>query len=204
MPAPLPNTSPQPKAVRSMTGFASVRRQTSAGELTVILRSVNHRGLDLHFYLGGEFAIFENGLRTLLKEKLGRGHVEVRLSIGALPDAERTGYNRALLEKHLLAFREANIEFGLDSTPDLNRLLSLPGVLENGREARNLDESFGTELMAAMSECAAELNAFREREGQALVGAIREELASVIAHSATIVALRSQALPRFAARLRER
>jgi len=58
--------------------------------------------------------------------------------------------------------------------------------------------------MAAMSECAAELNAFREREGQALVGAIREELASVVAHSATILALRSQALPRFAARLRER
>ena len=61
-----------PAPIRSMTGYALHRRETSAGELTVSLRSVNHRGLDLHFYLGSEFAPFENALRTLLKERLGR------------------------------------------------------------------------------------------------------------------------------------
>src|SRR3954451_16200429 len=101
-----------------MTGYALVRRGTSSGGWTCSLRSVNGRGLDLHFYLPGEFAGLENSLRTVLKEKLGRGHVEVRLSLEAQPGLDRASYNKASLERLLLAFRDANAEFGLDSAPD--------------------------------------------------------------------------------------
>ncbi len=70
-----------------MTGYALVRRETPAGELTVSLRSVNHRGLDLHFHHIGELAIFENACRALLKQQISRGHVEVRLSFAKEEDA---------------------------------------------------------------------------------------------------------------------
>ncbi len=78
-----------------MTGYALVRRETSAGELTCSLRSVNGRGLDLHFYFPAEFAGFENSLRGLLKQKIGRGHLEVRLSLASQPGSERALYNKA-------------------------------------------------------------------------------------------------------------
>src|SRR5207245_638270 len=105
---------------RSMTGYARVRKQTSAGELTVSLRSVNGSSLDLHFHLGSELGPFENDIRTLVKEKIGRGHVEVRLTLGQGVNGQKVAYNRSLLASRLEAFRQANQEFGLNSVPDLN------------------------------------------------------------------------------------
>ena len=64
-----------------MTGYARIRRDTPLGQLAVSLRSVNHRGLDLHFHTHSEFAPFENAIRSLLKQQIGRGHVEVRASL---------------------------------------------------------------------------------------------------------------------------
>ncbi len=64
-----------------MTGYAQIREQTSAGELTISLRSVNHRGLDLHFHQSSDLGIFENAMRAFLKQHIARGHVEIRVSL---------------------------------------------------------------------------------------------------------------------------
>src|SRR5581483_1485439 len=89
-----------------MTGFASVRTQTSEGELAVSLRSVNHRGLDIHFHGGNEFAAFENEVRGLLKEHIARGHVEVRFSLDRPTSGSRLVLNRAALGSYIAAFRD--------------------------------------------------------------------------------------------------
>ncbi len=187
-----------------MTGYALVRQGTSAGELTCSLRSVNGRGLDLHFYLAGEFATFENSLRALLKEKIRRGHVEVRLSLASQSASERASYNKPLFENLLLAFREANAEFGLQSIPDLNFLLGLPGVLDTSRQPVALGEGFGTEVLQAMACCADELNQYREREGSALVAAILSELRSLEESAGSMSAIRQDVVPQLSARLQER
>jgi uncharacterized protein (TIGR00255 family) len=187
-----------------MTGYALVRQATSAGELTCSLRSVNGRGLDLHFYLAGEFAAFENSLRSMLKEKIRRGHLEVRLSLASQSGSERATYNKPLLEKLLEAFREANAEFGLQSTPDLNVLLGLPGVLDAARQPVALGENFGAEVLQAMSSCAEELNQYREREGTALVAAIIAELRSLEEIAKSMSTIRQDVVPHLSARLQER
>jgi len=56
------------RPIRSMTGYA--RASCDMGEIAVTLRSVNHRGLDLHFHLAPEFDPHENLLRAALKESL--------------------------------------------------------------------------------------------------------------------------------------
>ncbi len=187
-----------------MTGYALVRQETSAGELTASLRSVNHRGLDLHFHLPAEFAPFENALRSLLKERLARGHVEVRLLLNSLSQNDRGHYNRELLKRYLTAFRQAADEFGLNAQPDLNTFLALPGILENGRDTKSLPSSFGEEALAVMAACADELNAYREREGRELQNAISSELDGLDQSASQIVAVRADAAPQFALRLRER
>lgn len=187
-----------------MTGYALVRQETTAGELTCSLRSVNGRGLDLHFYIPGEFAAFENSLRAVFKEKIGRGHLEVRLSLSSQPGAERALYNKALLEKFVLAFREANAEFGLQSAPDLNVLLGLPGVLEPSRQPGPLGDDFGTEVLEAAASCADELNTYREREGAALLEAITAELRSLEDSVTAMDALRGEIVPYLTIRLQER
>jgi uncharacterized protein (TIGR00255 family) len=192
-------------AVRSMTGFAQVRRQTDAGELSVSLRSVNHRGLDLHFHLGTEFLQFESAMRTLLKERIGRGHVEIRALFNRVNGSGPVGFNGEMLKGYLAAFRSASAEFQLDCKPDLNVLLTLPGVTGNSNgEMKQLDANFQNLILDALSECISTLNAVREREGNELRKALLVELAQVEQARTEIAGLREQAAPYMLERLREK
>jgi len=190
--------------IRSMTGFALARGQTSAGELTISLRSVNHRGLDLHFHQPGELAVFENGIRGFLKHKLARGHVEVRMSLKRDPGSEAESYNQALLSHYLGSFNRACLDFGLECKPDLNALFAIPGVFNGIREAKPFDEGFEQELMSTLVACTDELNAYREREGQALYSGLKPELAKIAESTQKIEGLRLEARSHFHESLRER
>lgn len=199
-----PNATPV-AAVRSMTGFAQVRRQTDSGELSVSLRSVNHRGLDLHFHLGTEFLQFESAMRTMLKEGIGRGHVEIRMSLLRAVGTAALAYNSEALKAYVAAFRAAAEELRLDSQPDLNVLFTLPGVTGNGiADAKPLDSTFQPLLLAALSECINNLNAVREREGNELRKALLTELSQIELARHEIAALRVLAAPYMLDRLREK
>src|SRR5947207_4903725 len=114
--------------VRSMTGFAQVHRTSEHGEIVVNVKSVNHRGLDLHFHNGAALDPFENVLRSVIKRFVIRGHVDVRMSVMPPQDCA-TGLNETLLKQYLSAFRKAAQDHHLsDATPDLNTALRIPGM----------------------------------------------------------------------------
>ncbi|MDQ2774790.1 MAG: YicC family protein [Acidobacteriota bacterium] len=190
--------------VRSMTGYATVRWQTSAGELTLSLRSVNHRGLDLHFHHASELAPFENAMRAVLKQNIGRGHIEIR---GWLSREERSGsaaFNREQVGRYIAAFRQAAAEHGLTGQPDLNVALSMNGSLNGSAEVIVLDSSFEPEVVNAITACARELNHHREREAAELLGEFEREIAGVEESTTEILRIRKAAVEQFQQRLRER
>jgi uncharacterized protein (TIGR00255 family) len=189
--------------VRSMTGFAAERCRTSLGELSVSLRGVNHRGLDLHFHGSSEFSVFENEMRALLKKSIARGHVEVRAALTRVLDAQAS-FNRDALARHIAAFRQASGEFGLSSEPDLNRLFTIPGILSESSASDGLPDSFLPELLEALERCAHILNQHREREGEALRNDIAKHAAEIEQWTHEIAAIRDEARPHFEARLREK
>ena len=190
--------------IRSMTGYALVRAATSAGELTVTLRSVNHRGLDLNFHPSGPLAQFENTMRNLLKQHIARGHIEIRLSLAPDVEAETVTYNRGLLKRYVMLFRQACAEFELEGKPDLNTFFALPGVFDAAHQTKTVDATFESEVIAALAACVLELNAFREREGRELGCAVESEIAAIEDQAAQMGLIRAQALPHFLQRLRER
>ncbi|MBV9766437.1 MAG: YicC family protein [Acidobacteriaceae bacterium] len=198
-----PSDSSPLRPVRSMTGYALVRRDTPAGELTVSLRSVNHRGLDLHFHQSADFGIFENAVRGLLKQHIARGHVEVRMSLAREPESLNGSYNRDLLGAYLAAFRQASHDFHLDSKPDLNLFLTLPGVFENSHESR-FDEAFEPEVLSALCACIESLNDYRQREASGLCAGLLVETDTIEEATRKIAEIRSAALPHFSRKLRDR
>ena len=200
----MPSLDEPAKPVRSMTGFAHVRAGTGAGELTVSLRSVNHRGLDLHFQQSSEFSPFETGMRGLIKERIGRGHVELRLALARNGAANGAAYNLPALKSHVEAFRRACKELQLDCEPDLNRLLALPGVVGGAPEAQELGSEFEAELLAALGACIDQLNACREREGRELAAGLGRELAEIERATVQIQQLRAEALAFYHLKLREK
>src|SRR5271155_2204341 len=95
--------------IRSMTGFARIQKSTEQGEIAIILKSVNHRGLDLHFHLSPDLDPLENAMRAVMKRSVLRGHIDVRCS--ALRTANGSaGLNLPLLRSYLAAFRKAASE----------------------------------------------------------------------------------------------
>jgi uncharacterized protein (TIGR00255 family) len=187
-----------------MTGYAQMRAATTPGELTCSLRAVNHRGLDLHFYLPADLAPFESAMRTLIKQQVARGHVDVRASLVRRPANEAAAYDSAAVGRYVAAFRQAREEFGLDSQPDLNVILTLPGVFAGGAPVPDLNGAFESDLLSTLGECLSELNASREREGVMLANDVASILDEVEQAVEAIARIREQAVPHFQTRLRER
>jgi uncharacterized protein (TIGR00255 family) len=185
-----------------MTGFALVRRHTSAGELTISVRTVNHRGLDLHFHIGTEVGVFENAMRSLLKQHLGRGHVEVRMSLERDNETQSASYNRELLSRYLSSFKQACDDFGLASKPDLNALLTMPGMF--CPEPTALDVTFEAQVIEALAACLNDLNAYREREARELCAGLEPEFRAIMEASKDIEQIRAEALPHFHEKLRQK
>ena len=194
--------------IRSMTGFARVSRSTPAGELTFSIKTVNHRGLDMHFHAPPEFDAVEPALRTAVRKRVARGHVQVQIFFKRAPPqvaagSEPLGLNEALLAAWLLAFRGAAERFGLDSKPDLNQALRLPGMMES-RAEHVADASLEAEVLSAAAEALDELEAFRIREGSAIEVEIRGRAQSLRDIARSMEDIRTRALPYFHQRLKDK
>src|ERR1700722_15497834 len=93
-------------SLRSMTGFARVRKITEDAEIIFSLKSVNHRGLDLHFHLPAYLDALENDIRGIIKAGVARGHIQINLAL-TRSAGDTAGLNRPLLALYMNAFREA-------------------------------------------------------------------------------------------------
>lgn len=189
--------------IRSMTGFARVRRQTGAGEVVLSLRSVNHRGLDLHFHLAPELDPYEPAMRKAITAQVARGHIDVRASVKREAGQSLAAWNRPLMEAWLAAFREAREQFGLTTEPDLNAALRVPGMLA-GEEGDADSAEFEAALLEACREAVANLNECRTREGAETAAVIRAYSAKIRAAADEMEEIRGPIVTTLYARLQER
>ena len=134
-----------------MTGFARVRKEFPQGELVLSLKSVNHRGLDLHFHLPNELDALENDVRAVIKTGVARGHLQIHVGLTRTVAGEAAPLNRAMFHAYMAAFREAAQLYAIDAQPDLNSALRIPGMLSTGDE-----EELGEGVTKAVLEATAE------------------------------------------------
>src|SRR5579862_4981666 len=189
--------------IRSMTGFARVQKATPHGDLTISLKSVNHRGLDLHFHLGAELDWMESAMRAVLKRSVLRGHIDVRCSLQRSSNGVVGSLNLPLFRAYLAAFRQAAEEERIDAQPDLNRVLLLPGILGSSEQLAP-DESAERAVVAALEEAVGSLNQFRSREGAELAAFIREQNSTIHRGAEEMLRIRAGAVPAFQKRLLEK
>jgi len=189
--------------IRSMTGFARVRKATSYGEITVSLKSVNHRGLDLHFHLASELNPFEGAMRAALKRSIFRGHVDIRCSLASPVDGNSSGLNAPLFQAYLAAFRHAAAQEGIDIQPDLNQAFRIPGMFGAPAEVE-LDSALEGAIVPVLEQALETLNQFREREGAELGRFISEQNRLILGGSEELDQIRSQAVPALQSRLFEK
>ncbi|RMX01081.1 YicC family protein [Allofranklinella schreckenbergeri] len=163
-------------AVYSMTGYASVQSHIAdcALVLGVELRSVNSRFLDLIFKVPDSFKPHEARLRQIFTEQLGRGKVEVRLTIERDANDSAHSLNAAALQK--LAASQDLIKTWF---PDA-RALSVAEVLQLQQTRRGDEALEWTPAMEqALLQAIAALKSARQSEGQRLVLVLREKIEQI-------------------------
>ena len=189
-------------SLRSMTGFARVRKDTERGEIVATLKSVNHRGLDMHCRMPSEMDALEHDVRGVVKGGVARGHVEIQISFTRTAGAAAT-LNRPLLDAYVQAFRDAAALYGLGGQPDLNSALSIPGMLSAAGD-EEVEEAVAKAVLEAAAEALAMLNAFREREGAAIAQEMRQRCRNVRDLVSRMEEIRAGAGAAFHKRLQEK
>jgi uncharacterized protein (TIGR00255 family) len=190
--------------LRSMTGFARSRKMLDSGEIVVSVKSLNHRGLDVQVHAPSAADEFENAIRSLVKARLVRGHVEVRISLPSNGGNGSSGLalNKNLLEQYLNAYREAAEAHGIHAEPDLNAAFRQAGMLsEAAPEAAPIGEKI---VLEALSEALDGLNEFRAREGAQIGSEMRSHNDRVTAVAAEMEQIRSGAQAAFHTRLSDK
>jgi uncharacterized protein (TIGR00255 family) len=158
--------------ILSMTGFAAVAAELPGASLTVELRSVNHRYLDLQLRLPDELRALDAVLRELLTTELKRGKVDCRIALNhALPGATTLAVNA----ERVVQLRDAAAEV-LRHAPDSSPLtvvdiLRWPGVLT---EPSLPPEALAERAVALVRQALADLAASRAREGEKLKAMLEE------------------------------
>jgi uncharacterized protein (TIGR00255 family) len=186
-----------------MTGFARVRRSLPEGELILSVKSVNHRGLDMHFHLPEEFDPFENSIRTVIKKQVARGHMQIHLTFNRTPASGDSGLNRPMLQSWLSAFHDAARENNLPDNPDLNSAFRIPGMFQCENTAE-LDAIMEKNVVELTEEAVKALDKFREREGTAIAAEMLERCHSIVDLVSRMEKIRSKATQAFQKRLKER
>ena len=185
-----------------MTGYAVVKRESDAGTLTIELKSVNSRFLDLQFRVNDELRSLEPLLREAIMARAARGKVECRLSFGRKEQSSNSlAVNDALLAALNTAQDNVLAAFSNARPMSVNELLRWPGVLS---ESELGQDSLQADVQAALSDT---LDAFvmsRQREGASLETMLLSRIDEIEQIVARIKPLVPQAVEQFRQKAIER
>ena len=190
-------------AIRSMTGYARLRRSSPDGEVVLSIKAVNHRGLDIHFHLPPDFDPYEHSIRNVVRRLVSRGHLEIRAFYKRNANDAEAQLNVPMMDGYVAAWRVAAERHGITAEPDIGIALRLPGMLGPGTD-RDPEASLEKFLCQLTEDTVNELNIFREREGHDTLAVLLDRNAHIRAAVAQVRDIRTRAMPAFQARMRER
>ena len=124
--------------VNSMTGFGRAEEIVEGRDVTVEVRSVNHRFFDFSSRVPRGYGFLEDKLRAALKGRVARGKVDVFVDIEVLDDTSaQVEVNRSLAAGYLAALRELQSTYGLKDDVTASSVARLPDVLLVRRAPEN-------------------------------------------------------------------
>src|ERR1041385_1299260 len=118
--------------MKSMTGYGKAMVAGDDFSVSVDLKTVNKRFLDIHLRVGAELAALEPGVKKRITSRLSRGRVDVTISL------ERTAQmvyelNRPLIPGYVNALKQLQQDFDIAGELDINVLARIPGALQPAR-----------------------------------------------------------------------
>ena len=170
--------------VRSMTGYGKGFAENSEARVTIEMKSVNHRYLDLSIKLPKKLNFLESSVRNKISESIFRGKVDVYITLNEHSDAcYQVSINDAMAQKYLDSISAMATKLGVDNDMKASNIVRLPDVIE--LEETDSDEDSLKELVfEALDQCIEQFVQSRITEGARLqkdLVAKMDEMLSLVA-----------------------
>jgi uncharacterized protein (TIGR00255 family) len=162
--------------MKSMTGFGRGAVTEADFNVSVELKTVNNRFLDLNLRIPQELQTLEATIKKLISSRLSRGRIEVFFNYERNSEIQYE-LNRPLISGYLAALKEMGEEFSLAGEPDLNFVARLPNVLQTKKE--DLSPEFISGVERAFQTALDELEQMRATEGQSLKNELEFRLSEI-------------------------
>lgn len=154
--------------MKSMTGYGEASRQIGGTRVTVQVRSLNHRHLDLQLRAPREYLSFEEEIRKAVREKISRGRIDLFITRSSTKgQARRLKLDEELLGQYLSSIRQVKKKFRLSGDISVSLLASVPDLFQ----VREVEVDAASEqqgLFKALDAALGKLEQSREREGRQL------------------------------------
>lgn len=154
--------------IKSMTGFGRYETVTDECKISVEIKAVNHRYLDLSIKMPKKFNFFETSMRTLLKDYIQRGKVDVFITYEDYTEEQvALKYNSSLAAEYMKSFKQMAEQFGIENDVTVSMLSRCPEVLTMEQVPED-EEHMWTLLEEALRKAAENFVETRVREGENL------------------------------------
>ncbi len=179
--------------IKSMTGFAAVRLAAEETAVSIEIRTVNSRSLDLSVRVSPSDTGLEERVRGLISGRLARGRVEVKLQIGPAPgEAGAVDVDLVRARAVMAALTRLREEFAFKAEPSLELLVGCGGVLRTAEAVTDVERLWPA-IEMGLARALDDVEAMRRREGDHLARDLQARLAQV-AVALKEIAARSEGL----------
>ena len=164
--------------LKSMTGYGKATDSYLDKRISVEIRSLNSKSLDLNVRYAPIYKELEGSIRSLIGESLDRGKVDVNINIDGTGSAKNYTVNQDLAVAYYKDLKQINEAIGEKSEDYLSLILRMPDIYINEKE--ELLEEEKEWLLNLVKVAAEDINVFRRQEGIALENEFTDRIEDII------------------------
>lgn len=188
--------------IQSMTGFGKASTELAKRKVTVEIKSLNSKQLDLSVRIPNLYKEHEMEIRNMLSRRLERGKVDFLIYIENIGTETTTQINQNLVEGYYNQIKESARKLGIDTPNDwFQVILRLPEVLKY--ESQEVDEVEWNAVMDVINDAINQLISFRQQEGGMLENLFKEKITNISSLLSDIEPLESERVDKIKTRITE-
>lgn len=188
--------------IKSMTGYGKAECEFQQKKISIEVKSLNSKQLDLNLRIPSIYREKELDIRNEINRELVRGKVEVSISIECASEEVSVNFNTALLKSYYKQVVNISKELNLPVQDDiLSSLLRLPDVFKSDKQ--EVTEEEWSKVMSTNTQAIKLLNEFRSQEGKALEKDMTERIDLLTTLSNSLEPLEKQRLTKLKLKIRQ-
>lgn len=186
--------------IQSMTGFGKATAHLEHQRISIEIRTLNSKNLDLNFRMPSTYKTHELSWRKLVVPKLNRGKVDVMINIQEDEDSKSVKLNKAVIASYVRDLQDIlPLREGMDNAKLLEIAMTMPDVVMSKEE--DLSDDDFKKIEEAMQEALAQVIDFRGQEGKHLYADFQNNIEQIKLHLETIKTIDQNRVERVKSRI---